>query len=467
MTTKPLAVWNKYFVFEWTLVVSSSMLLAIWPLPGTIALRHLLLLMGFLSAFQVIRKSKIDLSTARCWPVWVIFGFFGWLMIHLMLLSTDYPEQLREITSLWVRAFLAAVMGLGLGLVIWQSESSENAIKFTVSKDWFTNLLIAGFGGTVIIFFVRYLYEIYLTKVWLHFDFFLIPYGGKPPVVIFGAIFFTLTLIKLKDWIFGRASKWAIIILIGAILLVIFAEYFTNTKNGMAILLVPLCLFISTFIFSYSWNFKKIIITLIIATPISLATGYIAKKHIEANKAWPLLFEDIKIGIDIDNFQSWKNPELYPFPKNSQGIPVNVSTYERSAWATAALRLIKENPLGYGLVHHSFGSLAIKKWSDFHRPIEGMKGSSHSGLLDLILGVGIPGSFLILFPFGVACYRARSQTSFWMQFVRWIFPVVLITYLITEVSNKHFIELLFFIVAFCIGLTLVPMRTGHSFSNDR
>ena len=63
-------------------------------------------------------------------------------------------------------------MGLGLGLVIWQSESSENAIKFTVSKDWFTNLLIAGFGGTVIIFFVRYLYEIYLTKVWLHFDFF-------------------------------------------------------------------------------------------------------------------------------------------------------------------------------------------------------------------------------------------------------------------------------------------------------
>ena len=138
MTTKPLAVWNKYFVFEWILVVSSSMLLAIWPLPGTIALRHLLLLMGFLSASQVIRKSKIDLATARCWPVWVIFGFFGWLIIHLMLLSTDYPEQLREITGLWVRAFLAAVMGLGLGLVIWQSESSENAIKFTVSKDWFT-----------------------------------------------------------------------------------------------------------------------------------------------------------------------------------------------------------------------------------------------------------------------------------------------------------------------------------------
>ena len=464
MSIKPLAAWNKYFAFEWVLVISSAMLLSIWPLPGTIALRHLLLLIGFLSASQVIRKSKIDLGAARCWPIWVIFGFFGWLIIHLMFLSTDYPEQLREITSLWVRAFLAAVMGLGLGLVIWQSDSSKNAIKSPVSKDWFTNLLIAGFGGTVTIFFVRYLYEIYMTKVWLHFDFFMIPYGGKPPVVIFGAIFFTLMLLKLRELLFGFLTWKSIAVIGSGFSLVIFAEYFANTKNGMAILLVPLCLFLTTFIFSYPWNLKKIMIALIIAIPIGLATSYLAKKHIEANKAWPMLFEDIKIGIDIDNFQSWKNPELYPFPKNSQGIPVNVSTYERSAWAAAALRLIKENPLGYGLVHQSFGSLAIKKWSDFHRPIEGMKGSSHSGLLDLILGVGIPGSLLILVPFGVAFYRARSQTSFWMQFVRWIFPVVLIAYLITEVSNKHFIELLFFIVAFCIGLTLMPIKTKHSYS---
>ena len=464
MSIKPLAAWNKYFAFEWVLVISSAMLLSIWPLPGTIALRHLLLLIGFLSASQVIRKSKIDLGAARCWPIWVIFGFFGWLIIHLMFLSTDYPEQLREITSLWVRAFLAAVMGLGLGLVIWQSESSENAIKSTVSKDWFTNLLIAGFGGTVIIFFIRYLYEIYLTKVWLHFDFYMTPYAGKPPVVIFGAIFFTLTLIKLKDWILRRGSKWVIIILIGAILLVIFAEFFSNTKNGMAILLVPLIIFLTTFVYFSHWNYKKIILVILILVPITLFTSYVVKKHIQANPAWQNLISDIKIGVDIDSYDHWKNAGLNGYPINGEGVNVNASTYERSAWATAALRLIRENPLGYGLVHQSFGSLAIKKWSDFHRRIESVKGSSHSGLLDLILGIGIPGSLLILVPFGVAFYRARSQTSFWMQFVRWIFPVVLIAYLITEVSNKHFIELLFFIVAFCIGLTLMPIKTEHSYS---
>jgi O-antigen ligase len=245
---------------------------------------------------------------------------------------------------------------------------------------------------------------------------------------------------------------------------VIFAEFFTNTKNGMAILLVPLFLFLANFILSYPWNFKKIIIALIIAIPISLATGYIAKKHIEANAAWPMLFEDIRIGIDIDNFQSWKNPELYPYPKNSQGIPVNVSTYERSAWATSALRLIKENPLGYGLVHHSFGALALDKMPDFRRPIERFRGASHSGLIDFTLGVGIPGLLLVLIPFGVAFYRAFNQAYFWMQFVRWIFPVILIAYLITEASNNHFIEFLFFIVAFCIGLTLRPFKTEHSYS---
>jgi len=71
---------------------------------------------------------------------------------------------------------------------------------------------------------------------------------------------------------------------------------------------------------------------------------------------------------------------------------------------------------------------------------------------------------LVLIPFGVAFYRASNQAYFWMQFVRWIFPVILIAYLITEVSSNHFIELLFFIVPFCIGLTLMPIKTEQSVS---
>ena len=464
MTAKPILLLNKHNVYEWALVISSTVLLAIWPLPGTIALRHFMLLTGFLSAFQIIRKSDIQLSSARCWPVWVFSSFFGWLLFHLIFLSSNYPEQLEEMAGLWIRAFLAAVMALGLGLVMGKSESSEGGANSKFCMDWFNNLLIVGFGGTTIIYFIRYLYEIYQTKVWLHFNFYMAPYAGKPPVVIFGAIFFTLILIRLKRSLLRYLTWNSIAILAIGVFLVIFSEYFSNTKNGMAILLAPLAIFLASFIFSYSWNFKKFIITLIISVIVSLAGGYVAKKHVEANKAWSFLLEDIKIGIDIDNFHSWKNGDAYPFPKNSQGIVVNGSTYERSAWAVAALRLIKENPLGYGLIHHSFGALAIKEWPDFYPPIGRFRGASHSGLLDFTLGVGIPGLLLVLIPFGVAFYRASNQAYFWMQFVRWIFPVILIAYLITEVSSNHFIELLFFIVPFCIGLTLMPIKTEQSVS---
>jgi hypothetical protein len=464
MSTKLFAARNKYFAYEWVLVISSAMLLAIWPLPGTIALRHLLLLMGFLSASYVIWKSKIDLGAARCWPFLVFFGFFAWIIFHLIFLSADHSEQLMEITSLWVRAFLAAVMGLGLGLVIWQSESSENAINSTVSKDWFTNTLIAGFGGTVIIFFIRYLYEIYQTKVWLHFDFYMTPYAGKPPVVIFGVIFFSLALIKLKNSILSNFSRTGIAFSAAAVFLVVFAEYFANTKNGMVILLVPLAIFSTQFILAYRWNFRKIIFAIFLILPIVLTLGFVAKKHVDKNTAWHMLLEDMKMGIQIDKYSSWKDAEVYSYPVNTKGVSVNNSTYERSAWAIAAVNLIGENPLGYGLVHHSFGALALEKWPDFHKPIGSFRGASHSGLLDLALGVGIPGMLLILVPFGAAFCRASHQSYFWMQFVRWIFPVILIAYLITEVSNKHFIELLFFIVALCIGLTLIPVKTECLYS---
>jgi len=235
----------------------------------------------------------------------------------------------------------------------------------------------------------------------------------------------------------------------------------------MVMLLVPLTIFFANVISSYSWSPKKIIIAMIIMAPIGLASIYVAKRHIEVNAAWPMLLADLKVAKDIDSSSAWKDPSIYPYPPNEKGVVVNVSTYERAAWATAAIRLISENLLGYGLVHHSFGALALKKWSDFHKPIGSFRGASHSGLLDLTLGVGVPGMLLILIPFGAAFYRASHQSHFWMQFIRWILPVLLIAYLITEVSNNHFIEFLFFIISFCIGLTLKPNTSGHSFPDDR
>lgn len=54
------------------------------------------------------------------------------------------------------------------------------------------------------------------------------------------------------------------------------------------------------------------------------------------------------------------------------------------------MKLISQYPLGYGLVEGSFGQIGKKIWP------ESCLSQSHSGRLDLTLGIRIPGAILIL-----------------------------------------------------------------------
>jgi hypothetical protein len=93
-------------------------------------------------------------------------------------------------------------------------------------------------------------------------------------------------------------------------------------------------------------------------------------------------------------------------------------------------------------------------------------GMTHSGWLDLVLGIGIPGVLLILIPLGAAWYRSLKMNTLWGSYVSWAIPAFTLTWLITEVIGaKHFIELMIFITAFFIGITLPDKESGYQKSN--
>jgi O-antigen ligase len=186
------------------------------------------------------------------------------------------------------------------------------------------------------------------------------------------------------------------------------------------------------------------------------AVGYGAKLHIESNSAWRTMVEDVQEAADIEKNQTWKNRKMHKMPLNRDGVEVNGSTYDRTAWAIAALTLIRENPMGYGLVNHSFGALALEKWPDFYPPKGKNRGATHSGWIDLTLGIGIPGLLLILIPLLAAMVRAKRADGYWHQYLALTIPVVLFVYLTTEVATGHYIEFLMFFAAFAGGLTLKP-----------
>lgn len=413
------------------------------------AIRNIILLGGSTVALVLLSQYKIIFLRLYSWPIYVLFGFFLWLIFHLIVLPGNFEEQLHEATGDWLRTFLATIMGLALGLVLSDPARQLPARFRSVHEP----VLIAGVAGTVIIFCIRYLYEVLDTGQWIHKDFFMFPYLGKTPLVIFGGLLLPAMFIKFLFARDGLSPKAWFFIASTGVISTIFAFYFANTKNGIAIFFLTfIYFFIQIIITGKTARLRRTgIITSIIG--FTLLAGLVLKNHLQNNSAWPNLIADYKIGSEIESHTNWKDATA-PLPLNQYGTPVNESTYLRVAWGHAGLELLKEHPLGYGQIHHSFGALALQKWNDFHKPDGKNRGATHSGWLDFALGFGLPGLLLVCIPLGVSYIRARKMVGFWNTYATWTIPVMAISYLITEVCTDHFIELLFFMTAFFSGLTI-------------
>lgn len=432
-------------------VLTSAMLLAIWPLPGTMAIRHLLLLTGCIASLLVIKDNIPTLISRDAWPVHLLLLFFVWLLVHYMLLAHNPVEQWRELTGDWIRTFFATVIGIALGLILFRPERHLPP-QFNRHLQ---SVLIAGLSGTIAIFCARYAYEVWQTGNWIHWRFYMTPYLGKTPLVIFGSIFLPILFIKLLQVITKKEDPhwyfWGILGITGTLL----TYYFGDTKNGFAVFALLLVVFLVRALMLVQGNMqpeKRYGIYAFLVASLVLS-GFVIKAHLQANPSWLNLVADYKISVQIDKHTNWKD-RIAPYPLNEYGQTAHASTYERVAWARAGLELLKENPLGYGQINHSFGALAIQKWSDFHRPDGINRGSTHSGWLDFALGLGIPGLLLVCIPLAVSYWRARKRSDLWSTYAVWTIPVIAFTYLITEVCTGHFIELLFFLTALFTSLTI-------------
>lgn len=425
------------------LVGIAACLLAIWPLPNSIVFRQLLLVAGGIFSVSVLRARIADLGNAKNYPIWILFAFYLWLLFHYFVLSTNVEEQWYDLKGDWLRSLFASLIGLSVGLLVGNPSSHSRGRNLEY-------VFIAGLSGTVVIYVLRYALEIVHTGQWIHKEFYMEPFLGKTPLVVFGSVFLCGIFTKISMPLETREKMAWYFVSVLAIFFVGVTYYFSNTKNGFLVFLFIFAVYAMRMLLNHS---RKKLSDKIIFVFILLALAGFLKSHIEANPAWLNFYADVKAGHDIEHNQNWKNAEKYPLPTNERGEVANASTYERSAWGTAGVILVGEHPLGYGLINHSFGALALEKWPDFYKPIGKYRHASHSGWLDFTLGFGLPGLLLVMLPLWIAFFRAWKQPGFWFEFVRWSVPVVTIVYTITEVCTGHFIEFLFFYVALISGIT--------------
>lgn len=458
-----------------TITICSFGLLTIWSLPETIALRHFFLVLGFIAALLFLKPYLPNILGIAGWPLWALLSLYLWLTLHLWLYSEQPLIQFQELRSIWLRSLAALPIGLALGILV--STPTTTPTRNTGNQERIAFLIFLGFAATPIIFMGSYLYKSYLAQQLLPMQAALwweLPYLQKPPFVVATALLLPLCCALIYRSIRGNERIWWALFSVIGIGLCITSNYLTNTKNGIAIAAITISLFGMYSIFRVIFNgarnsVPRTLIPLTLLICILAGAGWGVKLHTEKNPAWSQLIANIKVGVDIDHHAYWKNRNTYPaVPINDQGIAVDISTYERTAWFTAGLRLVQERPQGYGLLSHSFGWMALQRWPDFYQPIGKLRGATHSGWMDLALGIGIPGLLLILIPLAASWYRSLRITSLWGLYATLAIPMFTLTYLTTETTGAHhFIELMIFMTAFFIGITLpTSIHSAQSIKNN-
>ena len=124
---------------------------------------------------------------------------------------------------------------------------------------------------------------------------------------------------------------------------------------------------------------------------------------VRADHKWDTIGQTLPIALDTQQNKAWLNLSKYPIPKMLNGEPVEQSAYLRIAWLKEGILLVMEHPFGLGFGRNAFGHGIKNKYGE-----ESQTAHSHSGLLDIAIGTGLPGLILwigFLFYLMLASFR--------------------------------------------------------------
>jgi hypothetical protein len=446
---------RSFAILSALIICISTVLLAIWSIRDTIALRNVLLVLGALVALFLIKqylKQPQKIASNSIWhyaPIILSACTLVWVGIHYLVFSQDSALQLKDLTSTWVRVLMASMIGAATGLVIKDNPQRSQYLWFGIFCS-FAYLLVhylEAYSQSGALFMPDY----YFTS----------PFSNKINTVLMGGLFIAAICGASATALTSKYSPsypriiyiyWAI-----AVAIILFA-YTTiiDTRNGLGVGLILLsawvlyvfCVMLGRQLLTRTLNWKRGILILL---PILFIFIFV-QQHLNINRGWNNFFEDISIGFQIDEVPNWQNIQKFGYPKTPSGEEVYPNNYERAAWAAAGVRTIQENPLGYGLLEHSLGKMIQKSYP------EAVIRSSHSAWVDFGLAFGIPGLALVLGALISTIALAIRSHSPNKLLVVWMAFSLLLIFTIAEVSSNHTIEILFFCIALLNTMVLEKRR---------
>jgi hypothetical protein len=355
------------------------LLLFFYSIPHTITLRYVLLLgaLGVFGYLAVKRGNPAVLSHLTL-PA-VLFGALSlWIVIGAIFLSEEPARSLSEVRGQWLMVLLSLMAGAAAGVTAGMDHSARRQLLAAVIIVLLVHVLAVDLqalwaaipsasttpghgltgGPDKASFLTNMLLAFLLSELFLRLT-------GKPRALKIGngvfAAILVLTLLSL--YVEGRRNAVLALSVMGVGFIVL---YWARTGRGQ-----------------HRWRYLAVASCLFIVLVVSLF-------HVTASKrgiTWEQMQDTIPVALDTQGHKNWLDIHKYGLPKLSDGKAVEESTYLRIAWLKEGLLLVVERPLGIGFDRNAFGRGLQLKYG------EG-RGHSHSGLLDMAIGTGIPGVVL-------------------------------------------------------------------------
>jgi hypothetical protein len=166
------------------------------------------------------------------------------------------------------------------------------------------------------------------------------------------------------------------------------------------------------------------------------------------------LIDTIPIAWDTEYYKTWQDENPDSWPKLPNGETVDVSLYQRIAWLKEGLLLVRDHPFGNGFGRNAFGHGLKAKYGRGG-------GHSHSGLLDMVIGLGIPGALLWLGFFASLAVIAWRLSRAGPNYAAILLLLLLLDYgvrmVLDSVVRDHMLQQFMFLAGLAAVLTVAEV----------
>ncbi len=433
-------------------LVFLGLLFFVWPVPHTVSVRDLLLVSNLLvfGGLAWSRGSWRYALRGLSPPIITLAGLAAWMYFVAFVISSETAWSLDEIASQWVRGFAALSVGALVALAARGNLRLAQGAFAVLLAALAAHIIYVDFQAVQGLLAPGSLDRMagltegpdksnYLTNVLFSFLLAELFFRGV----------YKKRVLPLANTVFAAVLALAVIS--------VFAE---RTRNGIVTLVLMLLLLGWFYLRERRDRLNKLAISASVVAMFVIALGGVglvvtARQSSSLNE----LIDTIPIAWDTEHYKAWQEENSENWPKLPNGQAVDISLYQRIAWFKEGLLLVREHPFGIGFGRNAFGHGLKAKYGKG-------SGHSHSGLLDMAIGLGIPGALLWLGFFASLAAIAWRRSRAGENYAAILLLLLLLDYgvrmVLDSVIRDHMLQQFMFLAGLAAVLTVAPAKREPS-----